>query len=198
MSSAYINRSIRDYVENLSRKQPSPGGGSASALVAALGAALNVMLLQYNSAKEEPKRNKFTVLLEEQTVILEELNSLVDKDCEVLDNLIGLIREKKATDESYAMAADIPKRVCELAFESLEITAFAASVSKKIFVSDVLSAAQFLKAAFTAGEANVLVNLKYMSNRDNASKIQKELSGLRVRIDRLYGEVKEAIKGRSS
>ncbi|TBR15974.1 hypothetical protein EPO66_05245, partial [bacterium] len=47
LTSVYINKSIKKYLEDLSAKKPVPGGGSASALTAALGSSLISMVVNF-------------------------------------------------------------------------------------------------------------------------------------------------------
>ena len=49
----YINKPLREYLDDLAARKPAPGGGSAAALAASIGAALLVMVLNYTAGNEK-------------------------------------------------------------------------------------------------------------------------------------------------
>ena len=52
----YVNKSLKKYLDDLTAKLPAPGGGSAAALVAALGAALIGMVINFTLGKPKYAR----------------------------------------------------------------------------------------------------------------------------------------------
>ena len=78
----YRNQSLKNYLDDLAAKKPAPGGGSASALTAAMGASLISMVINFTLGK--PKYAKYESelkgFLEKYEKIKEENLNLVDFD----------------------------------------------------------------------------------------------------------------------
>jgi formiminotetrahydrofolate cyclodeaminase len=81
----YTKKSCEEFVEMLAGRDPVPGGGGASALVAAVGIALGNMVgsLTIGKKKYEDVQKEVTVLKEKALILQRDLLSLVQKDARV-------------------------------------------------------------------------------------------------------------------
>lgn len=102
---------LKKYLDDLAGKIPAPGGGSASALTAALGAALVSMVINFTLGK--PKYAKYekslSAYLEKSEKLRLEFLDLVDLD-------VLAFRSK-----NIRKALDVPRTLCRLCFEGIRL-----------------------------------------------------------------------------
>jgi len=168
----YVDKSIKYYVDNLSAKTPTPGGGSVAALLGAVGCGLLCMVAHftmdrdgYNGYKERARK-----VIEEVRRIKSQLLSLVDDDIEAygrLSNALKRYKYNKLKVQPSLKKAVLPAaKVClythKAAVGALEL-AYAGS---KSLISDVSVAIYVLDAAFESALVNVNVNLRDIKDKD--------------------------------
>lgn len=178
---SYLGGSVSNYLKELSEKSVTPGGGSASALTAALGAALNLMVINYTVKSGSPEE-----LLEakkKQEKLLEELSSLIDKDCASFKSLMGKLSRGEDAQKEYAQAALAPMEVCRRSVESMRITDYLATSGNKKLATDVGCALHMLRSAFYSAKLNVEVNLKHIKDSSFVEEIEKELKSIKKEVD---------------
>ena len=160
----YANKPIKKYLEDLSAKIPAPGGGSASALVGALGASLISMVVNFTLGK--PKYLKYQKalknILAQSEKLRRELLFLADDD--VRAYMSGDI--KKATQ--------VPYKISCLCFEGIKLCPQLADKGNINLASDAAVAAVLLEAGFSAAYYNVLINLSRLDKKP-ALKFKNDL-----------------------
>jgi len=159
----YSKDTVKRYLEDLSARRMVPGGGSVSALSAALGAALNLMVINY-SVKEGKTEATLTELRSRQQTILETLESLIDEDCRVFGQLMKVLSEKKDADKEYRDAAMVPLSVCNECIGSIAVTKNIIPYANADLKSDIGCAFHVLKGAFYSAKLNVDINLKFIKD----------------------------------
>ncbi|MFH1640742.1 MAG: cyclodeaminase/cyclohydrolase family protein [Candidatus Omnitrophota bacterium] len=107
----YCDKSIKEYLNDLSARLPAPGGGSAAALNAALGISLVSMVVNFTIGK--PKYAKYETELKS---ILEKSEDLRSEFLELVDLDVLAYKSKNIRD-----ALDIPFMVCRLCFEGIKL-----------------------------------------------------------------------------
>jgi len=189
----YLSGTIEEYLENLSGKSAVPGGGSAAALSAAIGSALNLMVLEF-SIKNVSSPSEGDALLkrkesdERQNLKLAEL--LINEDCKVFSILRKAILEKKSEKEiEYTAAAKVPLEICRLVCRSLNLTAYLAENANKNLMTDVECAAHMLFAAFFSAKINVEINLKYVKDEKFSRDVKIELEQLEQELREEHNKV---------
>jgi formiminotetrahydrofolate cyclodeaminase len=161
----YRDETLKKYLDDLAAKLPAPGGGSAAAMSAAMGAALISMVANFTVGKPKYSQYEQEVkeILEKSEKLREEFLGLVDKD--VLAYQSKNIRE----------ALDVPFMVCRLAFEAMQLCPALITKGNVNLISDVGVAAVFLEAAFTCARLNVEINLKSIEDKEFAALTRREL-----------------------
>ena len=92
---------VADLLAAFRSPDPTPGGGSASALAGAVGASLLAMV----SALSKPKAVEDDDVLRLQVagnrcrVLAEQLTALIDRDSEAYETVVAAYRLPKATDD---------------------------------------------------------------------------------------------------
>ena len=125
-----IEMSLKDYIEEAASGNPTPGGGSVSALAGSLGSALTQMVgnltfdkKSYNELDEETKeklQGNFNILKDKMDV----LSNIVDEDSNAFDDVLAAFKlpknteeekdlRSKAIQEGYKHALEVPLKCAE-------------------------------------------------------------------------------------
>ncbi len=201
---------IGTWTDTLASKAPVPGGGGASALGGALGAALGQMVANLTVGKkryadvEEEMQQSLTVLAGLQAEFLH----LADEDARVFAPLAqaygmpGDTPEQKAEkeqvmEERLLAASLVPLAMMEKVWEVLEILEQLEAKGSRMAVSDVGVAVQFARAAVTGAVMNVYINTKSMKNRDKAAELNRKAEKLLEdgcrKADAVYDRVRQRL-----
>lgn len=185
----YCDKTLKEYLNDLAARSPAPGGGSAAALTAALGASLISMVVNFTLGK--PKYAKFQDMLKVTLGKSEKLRAeflrLVDLDAQAYSS-------KNIRD-----ALNIPLMVARLCFEGIKLLPPLVKGGNVNLISDVAVAAGLLEAAFTSAAFNVAINLKSLGDEKLTCNIEKELGrkekmARKIRID-MEDKVGKIIRG---
>src|SRR3989338_2773841 len=100
----YLKSSIEDYLKALSSEEPVPGGGGTSALVAALGIGLMIMVARISLKKQEgEKKENLNKVIETLERMHQNASDVVDLDPKVYEDVIASYSEaKKIADPEKA------------------------------------------------------------------------------------------------
>lgn len=167
--------SLLTLLDRLASSDPVPGGGSASAIAGAMGAALVAMVAELTIGRTEYSEHEET-LLELRTAAVERqqlLLSLADEDATAYQSVVAARRMPKETEpqrEARAAAlrtamieaARVPLRAANVAAEVLALAARIAPIGNRNAVSDAGVAAQLSGAALRGALLNVRINLPYL------------------------------------
>jgi formiminotetrahydrofolate cyclodeaminase len=180
---SYKNESLKKYLDDLAAKLAAPGGGSAAALNAAMGASLVSMVVNFTLGKPKYARyeNELRQILEKSEALRREFLDLVDKD-------ILAYKSKNVRD-----ALDIPFMLARLSFEGIKLCPPLITKGNINLISDVAVAAVFLESAFSAAYFNVEINLKALNDEKLASLIRKELSQKEKKIKQARLQTEEKV-----
>jgi len=178
----YCDKTLKQYLDDLAAKLPAPGGGSAAALNAALGASLISMVVNFTLGK--PKYAKYE---KELKVILEKSEELRNEFLRLVDLDVLAYKSKNIRD-----ALNIPLMVCRLCCEGVKLCPELITKGNINLISDVAVAAILLESAFQSAYFNVEINLKSLADKILAGRIRKELKqkGSMIKRTRLNMEVK--------
>jgi len=151
---------IKKYLKDLGSKKPVPGGGSASALVGALGAGLLEKTCNFTIDKEKYKavEKDMSVILKEATIARKRLESLIKLDQKAYLPVAKAYKLPKDTDEQKAArrkkieqvtkeAAMVPQEIARLCERLLPNCDKLEKDGNKLLAGDVKCARAFLEAA---------------------------------------------------
>jgi len=161
----YKDESLKKYLDDLAARLPAPGGGSAAAMTAAMGAALISMVANFTVGKPKYAQHEQEIkgILEKSEKLRAEFTELVDRDVEAYKSK----DVRKALDVPCALA-----RLCHVAIQLCPPLITKGNVN---LVSDVAVAAVFLEAAFAAASCNVEINLKMLGDEKLTKELRSEL-----------------------
>ncbi len=191
----------------LASKAPVPGGGGASALVGALGAALCSMVANYTVGKK-----KYAAVEEDVKAILAEAEELRGK-------LMDLVEEDAAAFEPLSRAYAIPKddpgrgevmerclrRAAQPPMELLKLSCRAIELHRELLdkgsvmiLSDVGTGVIFCWSALYGAWLNLKVNTKPMADRSYAEEMNAQADGLVDKYWKIADQVYEEVMKRYS
>jgi len=193
----YIERPLREYMDDLAARKPAPGGGSAAALSASIGAALLSMVANYTvgNPKYKDAEQKAGEILTKTEKFRDELQGLVDRDVEVYNKLSREMKKTSGdaakTEALYREAAAVPFEICKIASECLRLCGELVDCGNKNLITDTAIAAIMLEGAFFSAKFNVYINLKYISDIEYVGRIHGVLAPLEERLPGLKEEILE-------
>ncbi|MCC8064181.1 MAG: cyclodeaminase/cyclohydrolase family protein [Clostridiales bacterium] len=208
---AMTKQSCEAFLEALSTKAAVPGGGSASALVGAVGIALGNMVgsLTVGKKKYAAVEEEMQQLNREAAALRVRLEELVTADAEAFAPLSKAYGLPSATPEEQAHKAAVMEeamdgacavpmdimRTCCKAIALIEAYAAKGSV---MAVSDAGVAAACCKAALQGASLNVFINTRSMADRAKADSLNREAEELLAtwcpRADKVFQDVMGRLK----
>lgn len=166
-----VSMSLNDFADETASESPAPGGGSISAYVGALGVALATMVANLSSHKQgwDDRWEEFSDWAEKGEQYKNELVKLVDADTKAFNQIMTAFGLPKATDEEKAIrtkaiqdatkfAIEIPFKVMQAAFSSMEVIKAMAEIGNPNSVSDAGVGALCARSAVMGAFMNVRIN----------------------------------------
>ncbi len=151
---------LSEYCNVLSQKVSVPGGGSAAALTAALGASLLCMVVNYSLGKKTADVDaKLTEILKKSEALRKRFLELVDLDAQAYLEFVNARKADEATKEkARKRACEVPLEIAKLCYEALDLAPYLVLEGNKYLVSDVEVALELLAAAYKSAMFNVRIN----------------------------------------
>lgn len=195
-----------EFIEVLASKAPAPGGGSATALVGAIGTALGNMVgsLTVGKKKYAAVEDRMYELMERSAVLEKELLALIEKDEEVLLPMLKVYsmpsatekekaEKEKAMEAAFRNACSVPLEIMEKCCEALELIREFALKGSAMLISDAGTGAVFCKAAIKSAALNVYVNTKPMKDRAYAESLNARADSMLETYSAMADEIYENI-----
>lgn len=183
MAERLIDRTLREFSDDLASDRPVPGGGSAAAYAGAVGAALCAMVLRI-AAKKEP--DAFAARIAELDHLRADFLRLVDDDSAAFARFSEAMKLPRKTDEEKALrkqgmqtallgAARVPLEVAKTARRLLEATEAVMGDAPAMAVSDIGVGALMAETALRGAAMNVMINLASLDDSGQVKALSEEL-----------------------
>lgn len=208
-SSKLVKMNLIEFADETASESPAPGGGSISAYVGALGISLGTMVANLSSHKKgwDGRWEEFSKWAEKGQKIKDELLKLVDEDTNAFNkimNAFGLPKtsseEKKARDraiqEATKYATEVPFKVMQLCYESMEIIAAMAKTGNPNSVSDAGVGALCARSAVMGAFLNVKINAKGLSDKKFSKSIVQKGKNMEEKTKKLETNILTAVRSR--
>ncbi len=180
-SKSLIDMSLTGFVHETASESPAPGGGSISAYMGSLGAALATMVANLSSHKRgwDERWKEFSDWAEKGKYYHDELLKMVDEDTNAFNKIMDAFgmpknsnaekaKRKQAIEEATIYAIEVPFKVMNLCYDSLKVIKAMAEIGNPNSVTDAgvgaLGAVAGLRGAFYNVKINAasLINNKYV------------------------------------
>jgi glutamate formiminotransferase/formiminotetrahydrofolate cyclodeaminase len=192
-----VRMNVAEFIDEVSRETPAPGGGSIAALAGALGSALASMVVNLSIGKGEydSRYGDLCRLAEKAQDIKDELVRAIDADTEAFNEVLAGIRMAKDTPEQieirskviragYKTAAEVPLRTAELCRDVLDLCQSAANIGNMAVMSDAAVGALMAYAGVQGAIHNVRINLP--NTKDEAF-----ITAMKARLGSLLSDSRE-------
>ena len=196
----------REFTEVLASSEPVPGGGSSSAFLAAISAALASMVgsLTIGKPKYADVEDELKELMEETETLRLEFLDLIEQDAQAFADLLKAYSMPKETDDEKKIrglvladalknAVEPPIQTMRKCARTIELCGEFADKGSKLAIADAGVGAVLCKAAMQGAALNVYANTDVMKDRELAAKYNKEADSILfhfcIRADEIYGKV---------
>ncbi len=203
------DQTIEAYLAALSAAAPTPGGGSASALVAAVSVALSRMVAGLAIGKKGYEEAQADLgRLEARARPLEQrLLALADDDSAAYDRVVAAMRLPRTTDaerqarvdalqSAYRGATEVPLETVERCVEALELARGAAEKGNRGASTDCGVAVLLAEAAIRGAALNVRVNLASLRDEGFRAKSEARLESALRKADAIGHDAMAVVEGR--
>lgn len=177
-------KSVDEFTSLIASKTPFPGGGGASAAVAAIGVALGDMVGELTVGKKSYAENEAEIreLMQKSQDLRKRFLELINEDAEGFEPLskaYGIPKDDPGREEEMEkclrLAAAAPLEIFDLSCEAITIFGPLAQKGSKLAISDAATGVVFCWSAMYGAAVNVKVNTRLMKDREYAEKINKHV-----------------------
>lgn len=182
--SKLISTKLDDFADETASESPAPGGGSIAAYVGALGISLGTMVANLSSHKTgwDERWKEFSDWADKGQYYKNELLKLVDADTKAFNQIMSAFGLSKSTDEEKKLrsqaiqeatkfAIEVPFKVMNLAYESMNVIKAMAEVGNPNSISDAGVGALCARSAVMGAFMNVRINASSYSDKDFVADI---------------------------
>lgn len=176
-----VDLTCTGFADETASESPAPGGGSISAYMGALAAALGTMVANLSSHKAgwDERWEEFSVWAEKGQAMKDALLHLVDEDTNAFNKIMDAFGLPKKTDEEKAArsaaiqeatkyATEVPFHTMQEAFKTFDIVQAMAEIGNPNSVTDAGVGALCARSAVLGAHLNVQINAS--SLKDEAFK----------------------------
>jgi formiminotetrahydrofolate cyclodeaminase len=198
---------IDNFLDALASQSATPGGGSAAAILGAMGAALVSMVCNLTIGKKKyaDVEAEMKEVLRKAEAVRHRLTGMIQDDVKAFDTVMGAYGMLKETDAEKAerekaiqaalkQATDVPLACARAAREVIDLAAIASDKGNVNVISDAGVAVLAGYAALRSAALNVFTNARMITDKTFAEAKLKELNellaGAEGATERAYGVVK--------
>ena len=200
-----LEQSLREFADALASRSAVPGGGGASALAGALGAALGSMVGELTVGKKTyaAVETEMRALLARAGELRERLLDCVERDAAAfapLAKAYGIPKDEPERDAVLERclhdAAAVPLEILDRCCEAIALQRDFADKGSRLAVSDAATGAALCRGALYGAAANVRVNTKLMRDRAWAEQTEAHVAARLAEFGALADEILMDVYGR--
>ena len=203
------DKPVQTFLDDLASKASTPGGGSAAAIMGAMGAALVSMVANLTVGKKnyEAVDDEMQDLLARSEQVRQKLSDMIKADVDVFDQVMAAYGLPKDTDEDKAArtqriqsalkeATDVPLACAGLCAEVIQLCKPMAEKGNTNVISDAGVAVLAANAALRSAALNVYINIGGIKDEEFANDRRQQLESLLAGNSELTEEVYELVKSK--
>lgn len=201
-----VDMTVTGFADETSSESPAPGGGSISAYMGALGAALGTMVANLSAHKAgwDDRWEEFSEYAVKGRETMTALMALVDEDTEAFNRIMAVFAMPKGTPEEKAArsaalqeatlyATEVPLRTMRESVKVFDLAEAMARQGNPASVSDAGVGALAARAAVLGAYLNVRINAAGLKDREQADKLLKEAADIAATAIRRETEVLQVV-----
>jgi formiminotetrahydrofolate cyclodeaminase len=202
---------VESFLDALASQSATPGGGSAAAILGAMGAALVSMMCNLTIGKKKyaDVEGEMKEVLAKAEALRRKLTAMIEDDVKAFDAVMGAYGMAKETDADKAareraiqsalkQATDVPLRCCHAAREVIDLAAIASDKGNLNVISDAGVGALAAYAALRSAALNVFTNVRVITDKTFAEAKLKELNQLLAGAEGATEKAYAVVKGKLS
>lgn len=181
----------RGFADETASESPAPGGGSVSAYMGSLAAALGTMVANLSAHKAgwDDRWKEFSDYADRGQELVDHMIELVDEDTRAFNGIMDVFKMPKSTDEEKAARAKameaatlvatlVPLRTMKVAADTFSLLYAMAENGNPASLSDVGVGALAARAAVLGARLNVLINAAGLNDRQKAAELIAEADNI--------------------
>lgn len=197
-----INMTLKGFANETASESPAPGGGSISAYMGSLGAALATMDANLSSHKRgwDERWEEFSNWAEKGQYYKETLLNMVDEDTNAFNKIMDAFGLPKSTNEEKAArkqaiqdstkyAIEVPFKVMKLAYESMEVIKAMVEIGNPNSITDAGVGMLAARSAVMGAFLNVKINAAGLEDADYVTKVISEGNEIQEKAQSLETEM---------
>jgi methenyltetrahydrofolate cyclohydrolase len=205
------NTAIEPFLDQLASSAATPGGGSAAAIIGAMGAALVSMVCNLTIGKKKyaEVEGEMQDVLARTEALRTRLTGMIQDDVKAFDAVMGAYGMPKETDADKAardkaiqaalkLATDVPLACARAAREVIDLAAIASDKGNLNVISDAGVGVLAGYAALRSAALNVLTNARMITDKTFAEAKLKELNELMAGAEGATEKAYAIVKGKVS
>ena len=199
---ALVKMTLRDFADETASESPAPGGGSIAAYAGALGASLGTMVANLSAHKKgwDDRWAEFSDWAEKGQRYKDELIRLVDADTQAFNGIMAAFGMPKSNESEKALrhqaiqqatrtAIEVPFRVMEVSFASMDVIRAMATGGNPNSVSDAGVGALCARAGVLGAFLNVRINAGGYDDKNFVTEIIAKGKDIEERTIRAEAEI---------
>ena len=204
-----VDLTVTGFAHETSRESPAPGGGTISAYMGALGAALGTMVANLSSHKPgwDDRWDEFGRWADKGQAVMRDLLHLVDEDTEAFNRIMAAFGLPKKTEEDKATrkaaiqaatlyATQVPLSTMKESFKAFEICKAMAEQGNPNSVSDAGVGALAARAAVLGAGMNVKINASSLDDKEMARQLVDEANALIKKANEAEAEITRIVESK--
>ena len=204
-----VDMTCEGFAEETASESPAPGGGSISAYMGALAAALGTMVANLSSHKAgwDDRWEFFSDWADNGMKVMNELLHLVDEDTAAFNKIMDVFGMPKGTDEEKAARAEameaatlyatqVPLCTMKAAYKSFDVIRAMAEEGNPNSVSDAGVGALAARSAVMGACLNVKINAAGLKDRAMAEKLVKEAEEIQTTAQQAEREILAVVESK--
>ena len=204
-----VDMTCTGFAEETASESPAPGGGSISAYMGALAAALGTMVANLSSHKAgwDDRWEFFSNWADNGMAVMNELLYLVDEDTAAFNKIMDVFGMPKSTDEEKAARAEamevatlyatqVPLRTMKAAYKAFDVVRAMAEEGNPNSVSDAGVGALAARSAVMGACLNVKINAAGLKDRAVAEALVKEAEEIQAAAQKAEAEILAVVESK--
>ena len=160
------DQTVDGYLDAVSARRSTPGGGAVAAIVAAEGCALLEMVLNFTQSEDA----RLTGMAARLGQTRPELLAMADRDMAAFEQVMQAYRGDGDLEEALVRAAETPLAIIAICRTLSADAVLLGEIGNRNLITDVAIAASLLITALESSEINVLVNTRAMQQERAATE----------------------------